>query len=106
MGEKVSKLDQVKALRIARATGQSSRGSPEKESVLQGSPPPRPTRRQATVVGKDRVTPGPREAKPSRKRAPAGTFDRKAYQREYMRKARANVAAMRKQAEQRAKAKQ
>lgn len=39
-------------------------------------------------IGEQTPTNLPSEAKPKRKRAPNGTFDRKAYQREYMRNRR------------------
>lgn len=39
------------------------------------------------------IASGPREPKPRRRRAPKGTFDRTAYQRELMRKRRAEGKA-------------
>lgn len=59
---------------------------PGEETVPTASSFARSDVRGAAIVPCAGVAPGPPETK--RKRAPKGTFDRNAYQREYMRKRR------------------
>lgn len=108
MADKISKLDQLKLLganRLAKSSdgGRESRPAP----ASGGGPLPtahkigdacsalEPPNRVTNIVGRQQeskraagVAPSPSEAKP--KRAPRGTFDRKAYQRELMRKRRSS----------------
>ncbi len=82
-----SKAEALRAMREANYSAKSSEV---------GKPAPRMSTPSAvrgkTIGANDMPSPetsGASESKPKKKRAPAGSFDRKAYQRELMRKRRA-----------------
>jgi hypothetical protein len=105
MADKQSKADALRAMREASYSAKSSDGGVG-ANTLTTAKGVRPARSQSQVSNRVDATPlrgdvatdnnhgsagvalGPSEAK--KKRAPRGTFDRTAYQRDYMRRRRAS----------------